>query len=276
MRTSKGPEAATGHAVATNPSTSGPQARAVTTDGTAELWLVPVRPNIDWPDLLDEAEQVQAANFVVEQTRLTFITSRVVQRLVGARYLRRPPESLTIERTCEHCGKADLGRPRFPGAPFDYSVSHTADWMLVAVIGRGRIGVDIESHHSLRDVEGFARRTLTPDETAAFNRMTEPGRTRWFFQVWTRKEAAMKVSGLGLRVGPDQLDVRGSTATVESVPGWPSSPVWLYDVDLDQLQGPPWHSVSLASTVPVTAIVVGDPAELPGYPPADPGLLAER
>lgn len=218
--------------------------------GECHLWPVPIGLTGPWLDVLDADELRHAERLPVEHARHTFVSSRATQRLIGAHYLGVPPESVTIVRDCGYCG-ARHGRPRFPGAAVDYSVSHAGNWLVVAVVGTGRVGVDVESAATERDVDGLARHALTSAEHDHFRALPEPARAGWFFRAWTRKEAAMKVTGFGLRAAPGRLDVTGPVLAVDAVPQWPAGAIHLYD-----LPAPAGHHCALGATEPIRAVRV--------------------
>ncbi|OII62025.1 hypothetical protein BJP40_29920 [Streptomyces sp. CC53] len=236
--------------------------------GECHLWHVPVRPRPHWLPLLDEEERAAAARFLNGPAREVFLTSRAAQRLVGAHYLGLPPDRVVISRDCVHCQARPSrphGRPRFahqPPAPVDYSVSHTVQHVFIAVTGHGAVGVDIETEASLRDVDALAGTVLTREEQQEFAALPARDRPRRLLTAWTRKEAAMKLTGLGLRADPRHLDVRGPLVCAGPVAGWPDTPVHLYD-----LPAPEGHAAALAATTPVTRVRT---RELPGDPGGGP------
>ncbi|MFE8938667.1 4'-phosphopantetheinyl transferase family protein [Streptomyces sp. NPDC000963] len=221
--------------------------------GECHLWHVPVRARPDWYALLDRQERASAARFTRAPARDVFLTSRAAQRLVGAHYLGVPPHAVAVRRDCVHCATeppVPHGRPRFAHGtppPVDYSVSHTEEHLLVAVTGHGVVGVDIEARGSLRNLDVLPGAVLTPAEREHFTALPAHERPDWLLTAWTRKEAAMKLTGLGLRAAPRHLDVRGPRVTAGPVPGWPDTPVHLY-----ALPAPEAHAAALASTVPIT------------------------
>ena len=200
-----------------------------------------------WLGLLDEQERLRADRLAGTPAGEVYVTSRAVQRLVGSRYLGIPPDEVTTDRDCEHCG-AGHGKPRFRAAAVDYSVSHTDDWLLMAVVGTGRVGADIESHTSITDPDALVRTALTPGENQRFHGLPPERRAGWLLHAWTRKEAAMKLTGLGLQAPPNQLDIRNPTVSAGAVPRWPADAIHLYGLD-----APNGHAAALATTVPVVA-----------------------
>ncbi|MBR7833523.1 4'-phosphopantetheinyl transferase superfamily protein [Actinospica durhamensis] len=220
---------------------------AVLPPGQCHLWLVRVRRRPGWLGLLDPRERRQAQRLCDSGAADVLVTSRAVQRLVGARYLGVPPAEVEINRDCAHCDRSGehQGRPRFRDSDLDYSVSHSDGWVLMAITRTGLVGVDIEDLASAPEPEGFARTVLTSAEREQFDRLAPAAGPRWLMGAWTRKEAAMKLTGLGLAASPRALDVSGPTVAAAEVPRWPAA-----DVHLRAVPAPDHHVAALATTVP--------------------------
>ncbi|MDQ7808696.1 4'-phosphopantetheinyl transferase superfamily protein [Amycolatopsis sp. A133] len=223
--------------------------------GHVDVWLVPVRPRPQWLGLLDDAERARATRLAATPAGDVFTASRALQRLWGAAVLGVPPAEVVFDRSCEHCADPGHGPPRLAGAPA-FSVSHTGQWLLLAVAGAGRIGADIEDPAAAADPAGLAAVVLSAAEHREFS-TADPaeGPTR-LLTAWTRKEAAMKLAGLGLAAAPSRVEVWGPLAR-SGVSGWPREPV-----HLRSLAVPGGHVAALATTVPVRAVHRRDLAEL--------------
>jgi 4'-phosphopantetheinyl transferase len=101
-------------------------------------------------------------------------------------------------------GYEATGRPHLvdiAAAP-DFNVSHSDDVVLIAISWVGRIGVDIEAVRPMEDLQGLAGQMMHPIEWDSFIGLSEDQRTAHFFQLWTRKEALLKASGVGLSLDP--------------------------------------------------------------------------
>ena len=104
------------------------------------------------------------------------------------------------------------GKPYAEGARFDFSPTHTAGLVALAIGDCGPIGLDVEAPRG-RDVSRLARaadRWFTPAEnrrvqTAIQNRPQEAEAV--FLRVWTAKEALVKRTGAGL-AGMRRADTR--------------------------------------------------------------------
>jgi 4'-phosphopantetheinyl transferase len=89
-----------------------------------------------------------------------------------------------------------------------FNLAHSGDVALVAVSAGAPVGVDVERWD--RDVEHLelAERFFSPVERRTLNALVErdevvPG----FFACWTRKEAYLKATGVGITRGLDYFDV---------------------------------------------------------------------
>src|SRR5216684_2431172 len=121
-----------------------PRRGAFPATSECHLWPVRITTAAHRTDLLDHGELNRAGEFVVRGAKDTFVTSRAAQRVILSHYLDCQPWDVTIARDCLHCG-ADHGRPYVGGVGMDFNVSHSADWLLIAVLANGRVGVDLES-----------------------------------------------------------------------------------------------------------------------------------
>lgn len=107
------------------------------------------------------------------------------------------PSQIPIDRTCESCAK-DHGRPRF-GIPGVWgSVAHSGNHVVVAVSTGGPVGIDIEDSD---------RRALAMEVDLGRHVFASPAerRTADWLETWVRKEALLKLCGVGLRLPMREL-----------------------------------------------------------------------
>ena len=104
------------------------------------------------------------------------------------------PRALTFERRCQHCEDRRHGKPRLvsqardAGRGLDFSISHAADRVVLAVTDTGLVGVDVEA--GTNTVDELAGMILHPDEPIASGAD--------LLRVWVRKEAVLKATGHGI------------------------------------------------------------------------------
>jgi len=96
-------------------------------------------------------------------------------------------------------GREEKGRPFLlaAGAP-DFNLSDTEGGTLVAMCGRGRVGVDLERVDREPAVARLARRYFADNEAQALLAMDADAARRAFLRLWTAKEASCKATGTGI------------------------------------------------------------------------------
>jgi 4'-phosphopantetheinyl transferase len=142
-----------------------------------EVWWGRPTAALPWHiELLAPAERERRSAFLRAEDQARFTVATAVLKLAVARRLGLPAERISIERTCDDCGRPH-GRPRLPGTGLTASISHSGDRVAVALTESVPVGVDVEQI-----------RPVGVDELANF------------FRYWTRKEAVVKATGEGLRM----------------------------------------------------------------------------
>lgn len=164
-------------------------------------------------------------------------------RLLGCR-----SEGIRVARLCPACGSSGHGQPvvRAGAGEVLVSIGRSDAVTVVAVTLAGAVGVDVEREDAAA-FEGFADVALHPRERA--------GARRERTMTWVRKEAVLKVTGLGLGVDPSTLRLSDPT-DAPSLVQWPgherlASHIRLYDV-----QTAPGHVTALAVLADATPRVV--------------------
>jgi len=117
------------------------------------------------------------------------LTDRLIIDLLG--------ENAQILRSA--AGKPSISWEKDSEPPF-VSVSHTGD-IFACVFDRDNVGVDVQIEKKM-DFVRVSRRYYTAEEQKYVG--SDPGR---FFEVWTRKEAFAKYTGLGLAQVTSHEDV---------------------------------------------------------------------
>lgn len=95
------------------------------------------------------------------------------------------------------------GKPQFGGALCDwqFSLSHSGGWSLLALTQGQPVGVDLESPRPRPRLLALAQRYFTATETDALRSLPEAERLRAFYALWTAKEAVLKAAGVGIGYG---------------------------------------------------------------------------
>ncbi|MYS04910.1 4'-phosphopantetheinyl transferase superfamily protein [Streptomyces sp. SID6041] len=167
--------------------------------------------------LLDAAETARAAAFRRPADADRYRVARVLLRLVLAEHVGARPDRLAFARQpCAGCG-GPHGKPLLRDHDgVHFSLSRAGDRVLVAVASVP-VGVDVETVPAdgvVRDV-GAA---LHPRERAELAALPANARAGAFVRCWTRKEAALKATGVALVRGAAGPYV-GSGLAPATVPG---------------------------------------------------------
>lgn len=142
-------------------------------------------------ETLQPEEKIKAALFHHESDRYKFIIGKAVLRMVLAGYLNMPPQSL----------KFTLGMSRKPvlkianDTPFHFNVSHSGNYMLIAVSDTP-VGVDVEHYETGLNIREVMEIALSEQELRFMQKQLAPQKA--FFKLWTRKEALLKATSIGL------------------------------------------------------------------------------
>ncbi len=143
---------------------------------------------------LDDVERARAARFHFAQDARRWRAAHVALREVLARHTGVAAAALPFAE--DPNGKPRLAMPQ----AIAFNLSHSAGLALIAVGGTQPLGVDVEDVKPVPEMEGVAESHFAADERAALFALSEPERLAAFYRIWTRKEAYVKATGIG--VGP--------------------------------------------------------------------------
>ncbi len=162
---------------------------------------------------LDSVERERAARFHFDEDRRRFIRGRAWLRLRVAELLGIEPAAVAFTTVGER-GKPAVASKLALTTDTDtlaaggsllptFNLSHSAQHGLLAVHAGGLpLGVDLEVARPFERAARIAARHFNAAEAAAVAAAPEgPEREAVFFRTWTRKEAYLKLTGLGLPGG---------------------------------------------------------------------------
>jgi 4'-phosphopantetheinyl transferase len=155
--------------------------------------------------LLDAGERERAGAFLFARDRERFVRAHgYLRRMLGA-FLRLPPAEVPIVAPKDE-------KPFVDGRRVDFSLSHSGGLAVLAVTEAGDVGLDVElldwSQRFADDLEGLARSCMAVREQAALAAVDGAERVRRFMAYWTAKEARMKLTGEGLALEPQEIELQ--------------------------------------------------------------------
>ncbi len=107
-------------------------------------------------------------------------------------------------------GIGEKGKPfdKNSGIPVRFNISHTKGLAVLAYSEETEVGVDTE--RIVKGPETVAKRFFSHAERIYLKEGENDGSaSERFFRIWTGKEACMKLTGDGLRLSPEQIEILG-------------------------------------------------------------------
>jgi len=98
----------------------------------------------------------------------------------------------------ERWEKAGTGKPFISGAP-DFSISHSGEVVMLAMVECGSIGIDVEKVRPV-NIDDFSQ--YLPEMSTV---LKAPEGLNLFYACWTKKEAVLKGEGIGLQAPLEQV-----------------------------------------------------------------------
>jgi len=114
-----------------------------------------------------------------------------------------PPGALRFEYD-------SAGKPRISpnhGEEIRFNLSHSGDWVVLALVRGAEIGVDLELIRQVPTLISLAERFFSEREFSILNSREGKDREILFFRLWTCKEAVLKAIGKGLTYPLEKVEV---------------------------------------------------------------------
>ncbi|QJD81943.1 4'-phosphopantetheinyl transferase family protein [Cohnella herbarum] len=153
---------------------------------------------VDW---LDDEELHTYRSYRVDFKKMEFMTGRILMKTLLAERCSLPsPRRIRLRKN--QYGKPLLDHARMKGEYPDnpgFNLSHTTLLVACAIVDSGEVGIDAEDIG--RDNSCLMNRVFTEREIGYVeSRGSAQEKREAFYEVWTRKEAYVKATGLGLSI----------------------------------------------------------------------------
>ncbi|MDY6781161.1 MAG: 4'-phosphopantetheinyl transferase superfamily protein [Cyanobacteriota bacterium] len=141
----------------------------------------------------DERERAQ--RFYFDRDRNAYIAARGGLRAILGQYIHRHPAEITFSYSSK--GKPGLIQET-NSSQIEFNVSHSHNLALYGIVRDRRIGIDVEFLRPLPNASQLARRFFSARECTSIASFPPDLQPKVFFSGWTRKEAYLKATGVGL------------------------------------------------------------------------------
>jgi 4'-phosphopantetheinyl transferase len=153
---------------------------------------------------LNPDELQRSAQFRLPEYRRRYAIARGALRSILGRHMNIAPSEVVF-------GYGSHGKP-FVAYPLErlglhFNVAHTVDIALIAAVTGHRVGIDIERHREIPDLDHIIERYFNDEEKAFIRSMTNEEQLKRFLTLWTRKEATAKAFGLDLMAALTYLKI---------------------------------------------------------------------
>lgn len=173
--------------------------RATLRPGSLHVWQCDLDREYSEPvatATLSDAELRRAARLFFVRDRRRFCAGRLALRQILNRYVGSSAASLSL-------GTRVGGKPYLVDHDLEFNVAHSHHVWICAITRGTPVGVDVEGIRRVADCLSLARHHFAPVEAEAVAAVPTADRDRAFLACWTRKEAYLKLLGLGITAGLD-------------------------------------------------------------------------
>jgi phosphopantetheine--protein transferase-like protein len=156
----------------------------------------------EYKGLLDERELEQYNNYYFEKEKRQYLAANGFIKKLLSQYLQTSVKEIKLS-------KSILGKPFLIDEvvePIKFSVSH-ANELAAFSLSKEKTGIDIEYMKRTINYQKIAKTIMSNREYKKYwrTRALDSDKKRFFYDIWTRKEAAIKL--LGDEVNVDQRDL---------------------------------------------------------------------
>lgn len=198
-------------------------------------------------------ELARANRFYSADDRRRFVAAHLGMRGLLGKLLGVDAERLAFQL-------GEFGKPRIAGhepnaAPFN--LSHSGELALLAVTIGAEIGVDIERHRRVDQADSIARRHFTPGEASSLANLNSNAHQQRFFDLWTGKEAVIKLLGSGLQFPLTQFETPSAVAETGRIALPANNPLRIDGCWLERLTVADGYSAAVATVARPSQVKAG-------------------
>jgi len=155
-------------------------------------------------NFLSNDEKQRADRLKVELKKKQFIIARSVLRKIISNSINKPHDEIVFYYTEKD---KPIIKDRVNDKRVEFNVSHSEQYILIAITLDNSVGVDVEKINAKIDFESLSARFFSNKENKFLRNLEESKKLGAFYNIWTRKEAFIKATGKGMAYGLDNFSV---------------------------------------------------------------------
>lgn len=169
------------------------------------VWMIEIKNETFLYDqlvqLLNADETERLNRFKKQDDKLRFAYAHAGLRILCSKYLGQPPATIVFTETINKkpCIEICFGNLFF-------NLSHSGKKILIAFSTASEVGVDIEQIRPDFKLDDFMQRNYSPSEISSIISQPTAMQLNLFFKFWSRKEAWLKATGIGIFSSLDSID----------------------------------------------------------------------
>ncbi len=136
-----------------------------------------------------------ARGLKLERKRIEYIASQWLRYKLLS-------ELLGVTTTDLRFSKSQNGRPFLVDSMIDFNISHTRDYVVIAIAKGKRVGIDVQTKKEKVDVLAIAKQYFAKSEyDLVAAKKGDSAQRDVFYWLWAYKEASLKLTGEGIANG---------------------------------------------------------------------------
>ena len=199
--------------------------------GVVHVWTAILDDQPSLGQILDADETTRANRFYFERDRRHFAATRGILRVLLGQYLGTSAGEICF-------GYGTRGKPfvASPETAVRFNLSHSHGQAMFVFARAREVGIDVEAGARLKDDwPALARRVFSTREQTELAALPAEQQRGAFLDGWTRKEAYLKATGLGIVDGLQTIEVTLGPARPCALLAGPASGAWsLHDLRTDE------------------------------------------
>lgn len=151
-------------------------------------------------DILSSREQENAQKFCTPELSGRYIVAHGILRQLIAHITRKPVQTLVFSTNT-------YGKPHLEDNAIHFNMSHSENKLAYIFSTHSEVGIDIEVGRDNLTTQEIAYSALSQEELRIFLNLPSAEQNKYFYKLWTMKEALLKAVGCGLNYDLKQVNL---------------------------------------------------------------------